>query len=80
MNQVLARCLRAGCHVDSPVKIQVARKLARCAPPYTQGPGEEPWEGGYLATVMLFGISRWVGFVFEVCNCLSEGIKGIGFL
>ena len=36
--------------------------------------------GGQLATVTLFGISRWVGLVFEVCNCLSEGIKGIGFL
>ena len=29
MIQVLAHCPRAGFHVDSPVKIQVARKLAR---------------------------------------------------
>ena len=32
--------------MDSPVKIQVARELARQAPPYTQTVWEEPWEGG----------------------------------
>ena len=35
-----------GFQVDSPVKIQVARKLARCAPPYTDRAREEPWDGG----------------------------------
>ena len=43
MSRVLARCPRAGFEVDSPVKRPDARKLARCAPPYTDGAGEEPW-------------------------------------
>jgi hypothetical protein len=36
---------RGGFQVDSPVKTPVARKLARCAPPYTFSSGEEPEEG-----------------------------------
>ena len=45
-SQVFARRGRAGFQVDSPVKRPDARKLARCAPPYTYRVGEEPWEGG----------------------------------
>ena len=37
---------RAGFQVDSPVKMPPASKTPRCAPPYTNRPGEEPWEGG----------------------------------
>ena len=45
MIQVLACRPRAGFQVDSPVKRPDASKVARCAPPYTQTAGEEPWEG-----------------------------------
>jgi hypothetical protein len=34
-----------GFRVDSPVKKPVASELPGCAPPYTFGSGEEPWEG-----------------------------------
>lgn len=37
-----------GFQVDSPVKMPVARKLARSAPPYTVGAGEEPCQGGVV--------------------------------
>ena len=45
MIQVFARRGRAGFQLASPVNRPDARKLARCAPPYTQRAGEEPWEG-----------------------------------
>ena len=45
MIQVLACRPRAGFQVDSPVKRPDASKLARCAPPYTDGAGEEPCRG-----------------------------------
>lgn len=31
--------------MDSPVKVSVARKMPRCAPPYTIGTREEPCQG-----------------------------------
>jgi len=31
--------------VASPVKKPVASEMPRCAPPYTDQAGEEPWEG-----------------------------------
>lgn len=45
MSRNLGRAGAGGFWVDSPVKRPDARKLARCAPPYTNRAGEEPWEG-----------------------------------
>ena len=49
--------LVGGFKVDSPVKIQVARKLTRFAPPYTIVVGEEPSEGGWQTHPALTGLS-----------------------
>ena len=46
LSQNFYRCQLGGFQVDSPVKKPVARKLPRCAPPYTDRAREEPEEGG----------------------------------
>jgi hypothetical protein len=35
-----------GFRLDSPVKVPVASEMLRSAPPYTNGAGEEPCQGG----------------------------------
>lgn len=46
MREYLLRVHLGGFQVDSPVKKPNASEMARCAPPYTDRDGEEPWEGG----------------------------------
>ena len=46
MSQNFCRASQTGFRVDSPVKKPDARKLARCAPPYTERAREEPLPGG----------------------------------
>jgi len=41
---------RDGFQVDSPVKKPVASEMPRCAPPYTFGGREEPWQRGRRKT------------------------------
>ena len=36
----------SGFRLDSPVKLPVASEMPRCAPPHTNGAGEEPCQGG----------------------------------
>jgi len=50
---------RGGFQVDSPVKKPVASEMPRCAPPYTQRPGEEPWEGGLISSLKLTFSARF---------------------
>ena len=39
-----------GFRLDSPVKVPVASEMPRCAPPHTNGAGEEPCPGGRAET------------------------------
>ena len=40
----------SGFRLDSPVKVPVASEMPRCAPPHTNGRGEEPCRGAGVAT------------------------------
>ena len=49
LSQNFRRAGEGGFRVDSPAKWPDAGKLPRSAPPYTDRPREEPWEGGCVA-------------------------------
>jgi hypothetical protein len=53
LNNLIYSAYRSGFYLDSPVKNPVASEMPRCAPPHTNGTGEEPCQGG-SAIIILF--------------------------